>query len=555
MGVVAAARHMELGTRVAIKVLRADALDAEEALERFAREAKAASRLRGEHVARVFDVGKGPDGMPYMVMEYLEGQDLDALLGHAHSLDVGVAVGYVLQACEAVAEAHSVGIVHRDLKPRNLFLTRRVDGAPLVKVLDFGIAKRVSAESAGAALTGTLAIVGSPPYMSPEQMRASRDIDERSDIWSLGVCLYELTTGVLPFDGETALDICAAALKNDPRRPDELRTGDLPRALGDVVMRCLRKEPAARFPDVGALAEALEPFAPPSERGAATRIRRVLQTPSDPWIPPEGHPVSEPAAADTRTAASLDSRGGGKARSWIAPLSMALGALGLATTATLWMGGRAAPSPTPPGVPSIASASYPEVRSVAVTSTGAPSDPTTSPAELRLAPMELRSPRHARAGRPAPAESAPAAASSPAAAAVMLPTGPPMASLPPSPPAASSPPPPPSYAIESARVRIGSAVSTVGTTASSVNRAFAGLGERMTACYRQALPHMSGPLEGAGTMHVETDDEGVIVDATLGGPLAGAVGACIAAAVRGRQVPNVDTGRVRADVPLTFVAR
>jgi len=478
-----------------------------------------------------------------MIMEYLEGQDLDALV--AHRVDVFVTVGYVLQACEAVAEAHSVGIVHRDLKPRNLFLTRRIDGTPLVKVLDFGIAKRVSGEPQAAALTGTLSIVGSPPYMSPEQMRASRDLDERSDIWSLGVCLYELTTGVLPFDGETAVDVCAAALKHDPRRPDEL-SEEVPRALADVVMRCLRKDPEDRFPDVGALAEALEAFAPSSERGAAARIRHVLRAPEDPWATAEPRPVLELAPSDTRTAAAVDSRSARKRRSRGTWLSVA--AVAIAVSGTLWLGQRM----TRPALPAASTASVRTSEAAVVQAVSPPApDPTTSSRELELPPREVRSPRRPSAARSATADVPPAPAPPPSSPPAQDPTPSATAVT-----VAVAPAPlPPAFVTDTARVQIGSAMGTVGTTPSNVNRVFAGLRGRITACYRDSLPRMSAPFDGAGTLHVETDEEGVIIDARLRGPLAGAVGSCVVATVRGQRVPNADTGRVRADIPLTFLAR
>ncbi len=209
---VVQARHLELHQPVAIKILLLR--DDGEQVARFMQEARAAVRLRSEHVAKVTDVGRLPDGTPYMVMEFLEGENL-ASVSERCPLAVEDAATFMLQACEGVAEAHSLGIVHRDLKPANLFLTRNARGRPLVKVLDFGIAKRGDASGDDRRLTGALAVIGSPPYMSPEQVRASRDVDVRSDIWSLGVSLYELLTGRLPFDGDTVQDICARVLTDD----------------------------------------------------------------------------------------------------------------------------------------------------------------------------------------------------------------------------------------------------------------------------------------------------------------------------------------------------
>src|SRR5262245_2470661 len=172
-------------------------------VSRFMREARAASRLRGEHVARVTDVGMPDNGTPYMVMEYLEGEELNTLIRRRGPLPVHEAVGYVMQACDAVAEAHSLGIIHRDIKPSNLFLTHKPNGEPCVKVLDFGISKTLTIAPIEGDLTSSEAMLGTPHYMSPEQMRASRDADRRSDIWGLGVVLYTLLAGHRPFRGGT----------------------------------------------------------------------------------------------------------------------------------------------------------------------------------------------------------------------------------------------------------------------------------------------------------------------------------------------------------------
>ena len=194
MGVVVAARHLQLDQTVALKFMthRTPAGD-----ERFSREARAAARLKSEHAAKVHDVGALDNGTPYMVMEYLEGNDLHALLSAEGALPIDLAVGYVMQACEAIGEAHAHGIVHRDLKPHNLFLTTGVGGRPKIKVLDFGISKTQDDETT---LTRSSDIIGTPVYMAPEQLRSSKDVDARADIWALGAMLYELVTGRLPFE-------------------------------------------------------------------------------------------------------------------------------------------------------------------------------------------------------------------------------------------------------------------------------------------------------------------------------------------------------------------
>jgi eukaryotic-like serine/threonine-protein kinase len=272
MGVVVAATHLQLGKRVALKWLLPDALTMPAAVERFEREARAAVHLRGEHVAQVLDVGHFANGAPYLVMELLEGRDLGALAQEKGQLPLEDVVDFVLQACEAVAEAHAAGIVHRDLKPRNLFLTTRINGTPLVKVLDFGISKWETGSDIS--LTRTHEVIGSPAYMSPEQIKNARDVDGRADIWSLGIILYELIAGRLPFLGESVPHLYAVVLAEPPAPLATLRPG-VPAALGDVVLKCLEKNPAARFRTVHDLASALEPFAPPRSRSALENIGAI----------------------------------------------------------------------------------------------------------------------------------------------------------------------------------------------------------------------------------------------------------------------------------------
>jgi serine/threonine-protein kinase len=283
MGVVLEATHMELDQKVAIKMMREEGLRNAEARARFAREAKAAVRLKSNHVARVIDVGALENGAPYLVMEYLEGSDLGTVLEDRGALAIEEAVAFTLQACEAVAEAHGIGVVHRDLKPRNMFLTTSVDGKPLVKVLDFGISKllRSNNETADVALTKTTDVMGSPSYMAPEQLKAARHADERSDIWSLGVILFELLTTRLPWEAESTSELCAMVFRDPPRSVRLLRP-EVPAELEAVIGRCLAKERADRFPSVVELARALEPFAVELAAGAGERIARVARTSKQP---------------------------------------------------------------------------------------------------------------------------------------------------------------------------------------------------------------------------------------------------------------------------------
>lgn len=276
MGIVVAARHMQLEERVAIKFLQPEAMKQSGVATRFLREGRAAVKIRSEHVARVYDVGSLESGVPYLVMEYLEGQDLAALLEVSGPLSIEDAAEYVLQACEALAAAHAIGIVHRDIKPSNLFITVRVDGSPAIKVLDFGISKLAPGFDADGALTTSMEIRGSPHFMSPEQMTSTRDVDVRSDIWSLGVTLYNLLTGGYPFNAESLPLLCMVVL-HEPPEPILDKRADVPLALCDHILRCLRREPEERFQTMAELAAALAPFAPPHARVSAERIARVLR--------------------------------------------------------------------------------------------------------------------------------------------------------------------------------------------------------------------------------------------------------------------------------------
>ncbi len=275
MGYVVAAHHLKLDQRVALKFLKPEALKHPHVVQRFAREARAAAKIRGEHVARVIDVGDLPSGAPYIVMEHLDGEDLAHRLHQRGPLPVAEAVGYMLEVCEALAEAHAAGIVHRDLKPPNLFLARSAGRIPIIKVLDFGISKSLGEDAeTGRNLTSTSMVMGTPHYMSPEQLRASRDVDARSDIWALGVVLFELLTGQPPFDGENTTAVITAIVADEPRGLLELLP-DAPPGLWGVIRRCLAKPRAERYANVLELARELSPFALASAQTSLTRIERI----------------------------------------------------------------------------------------------------------------------------------------------------------------------------------------------------------------------------------------------------------------------------------------
>jgi serine/threonine protein kinase len=275
MGVVYEATHLRLRRRVALKMLFPHNTSPD-TVARFEREARAAGRLQHRNVAAVLDVDTTPDGLPYIVIEYLEGHDLEAELQTRGQLPIDDAVGYVLQACDAMAEAHAAGIVHRDLKPSNLFLTADKQGW-VVKVVDFGISK--TADDGDTRLTTTQVSVGTPLYMSPEQVRSARNLDERTDIWSLGIILYELLTGHAPFEGSATA--VAAAIVADPTPPiGEFRQG-VPEDLQAAIYRALAKDPAARFATVMEFAQALIPFGPPISLPAASEpLSSMARTPS-----------------------------------------------------------------------------------------------------------------------------------------------------------------------------------------------------------------------------------------------------------------------------------
>lgn len=282
MGQIVAAKHMELGTMVAVKIVLPEALGSEATVGRFKREALAMASLRSEHAVRIMDVGD-LDGMPYLIMEYLDGNDLAAELRRRGALPIKEAITYVLEAMDVLAEAHDIGIVHRDLKPGNLFLAWRPSKTRSVRVLDFGIAKPM----VGAALAddaeprrtsnddsvevarppprrvrgaGRLTMagmtLGTPNFMAPEQV-SSGQIGPHTDVWGLGATLYTLLTGALPFTGPSLSLICGAVCTLPPTPPRQHRP-EIPKAVEAVILRCLNKAPGKRFMSIRELAAALE---------------------------------------------------------------------------------------------------------------------------------------------------------------------------------------------------------------------------------------------------------------------------------------------------------
>jgi eukaryotic-like serine/threonine-protein kinase len=275
MGIVCAGTHVELGTPIAIKFVRPERGGDERAVARFLTEARSAAQLKSQFACRVMDCGRLPSGTPYIVMELLQGADLRTLVDQQGPLPIEDAVSYALQACEALAEAHAKHIVHRDVKPENLFLTEGPDATPLLKVLDFGISKQGGPLASNRVHTEPTENMGSPFHMSPEQMIDPAGVDSRTDIWSLGVVLYEVLTGQLPFSGDTTPQLCANVMTTQPI-PPQLHREEIPDGLSQVILRCLQKDRAHRYADVAELGLALKPFGGAASSLAAARVERIL---------------------------------------------------------------------------------------------------------------------------------------------------------------------------------------------------------------------------------------------------------------------------------------
>ncbi len=329
MAVVAVASHVSQRHRVAIKMLLPATASSAEVVKRFEREQRTLMQLHSEHTLRIYGAGNHGNH-PYMLVEYLEGSDLAELLKNQGPVPIETAVEYILQACHAIAEAHSLGITHRDLKPGNLFLTRRTDGSPCLKVLDFGISKVTDTgpSSQEATLTRTKAVMGSPFYMSPEQMISARNVDARTDIWSLGITLHELLTKTLPFAANTAKQVCARILGDKPTPLRKIRPM-YPQGLEETVLRCLQRRPEERFANIADFATQLAEFGPEHSRYAVTAIYELVQ-PSElqtqPGTPDALLASDQPDPGDT-TIYLEGSREQPRGRSWPALL------FGLATFA------------------------------------------------------------------------------------------------------------------------------------------------------------------------------------------------------------------------------
>ena len=403
MGIVVAARHLDLGSRVALKFLTADMAKHTSIVERFMREARASAQLQSENVCRVIDVGRVEEtGIPYIVMEYLQGQDLSRILKSQGPLAATTVAEYMLQAIQALAEAHAVGIVHRDIKPGNLFVTERPNGKPLVKVLDFGVAKAPTG-SEDFSLTRTHNVMGSPGYMSPEQLKSSKVADARADIWSIGVVMYELICGRQPFIAESITEL-AVRVVTEPHPP---LPPALPKGFVEIIGRCLEKDPARRYPDVAALAAALAPFAAGGQ-DLALGASRALRGAS-------GVSGSQPVVAITSPSTSMPTTLGsasgvsehqpGRRRGVLAGLIGGAAALGIIAIIMLTRSGGDADDmrgstqpppptvtePTPPSPPPVDEAPTPTERAPVVVEPKPAVEPAlVAPAPASVTPVESK---------------------------------------------------------------------------------------------------------------------------------------------------------------------
>ena len=430
MGNVVRASHLYLHQSVAIKILLPQMSESASTVQRFLREAQATVKLKSEHSARVIDVGTTPDGEPFMVMEFLDGNDLHQILRHHGAQPPSIVVDLMLQACEGIAEAHALGIIHRDIKPSNFFVTRRPDGSMLLKILDFGISKTPVGYDE---LTHTQTILGTPAYMAPEQMKSGRAADPRSDVWSIGVVMYQLITGRTPFAGESYAEL---VLKVGLEPPEPIAI-PLPPGLPEVILRCLEKDPNLRHQNVGELARLIAPFAtdPIAAAHAAGRVARTLQQRSMPvgmldaslgggglstpiplspaQLTPRSWPLSQATSLSQGAGqVSVGPRGG---RGWLIG-----GILGLCVLAGV--GGYA--------VSQLSKGELQPAADVPATKVSAPADPL---------PAATAAPAPATTVAPAPATTvapAPAATIAPAPAATIAPT----TTTPPGHPAAASEP-------------------------------------------------------------------------------------------------------------------
>src|SRR6478736_1269845 len=574
MGIVYRATQLALERTVAIKVLHHEfAADAHFA-ERFAREAKAASRLDHPNSIHVFDFGQEPDGLLYLAMEFVEGFDLFEWLADHSPVAPRAIVDLLSQVLAALAVAHDMGVIHRDLKPENIMIVRGTSDegreVDVVKVCDFGIAKilQPATEPSSAPTeprrkrSSTGLIVGTPAYMSPEQARGEQ-LDARSDLYAVGIVLYELLTGNVPFEAETPLGFALKHVSEPPARPSA-RVASVDPELEAICLQALSKNPADRYQNAREMRLALQRFA---SKLAPLPLASSPEADSPPTPPPARHYDSSKPTLDGMSPVTPAPRVR-RSNAWLALLLLPV--LGLVAFARTHFfspdGARASVEAKPITQPSaaLAVASSAPARSEPVRS----STPTESSAIVTRRSVLGKRPRKAEllartAGVPtteadnveAPTTTPPVVPEPPATPSSREP-----APVEPTPPLAPlvvpalPTPAPPSYDLALARVSISPAKNVVGATSGSVTRAVSEAAGRITACYKSALPALGSSTEGTDVLHVETDGSGIITDARLSGPVRGSAAACIANAVQGHRVANVDTGNASADIPLSFRA-
>jgi serine/threonine-protein kinase len=424
MGVVVEARQEDLDQKVAIKLMRPALAGEGPLVTRFFREARLSARLNSPHIVRVFDSGRLPSGAPFLVMELLKGHDLgEELDKRGGPLSIEEATDYLLQTALGLAELHGLRVVHRDLKPSNLFLSEDA-GTRTLRLLDFGISKDTTSKATNANLTSTQHLLGTAQFMSPEQIKESKSVDARSDIWSLGVIAYQLYTGELPFmsDSGAAGELFGLILFTDPRKPTAIRP-DLPQALEDAIMKCLQRDAAARFADIADFADALAPFAAPENRARAAAVRQRLvarsqqapesedvgTAPTDPPPPSQEAralgpmsaplsgaktqqeqgmvrlagapppPVTTPSASHTAVPVTSDSVAPKKTRSLAMPIGIAIGALALASIVTVVVAGMKGKPAEPDTSASSPPPSLSDVPATVTTITPSTATATTTP--------------------------------------------------------------------------------------------------------------------------------------------------------------------------------
>ncbi len=401
MGTVYLAEHPFIGRKAAIKVLRSEFAEDANVVERFMNEARAANAIRHPHIIDIIDVGRLPSGLPYLMMEYLDGESLAQRLATAHRMEISDAVHIVAQVAGALAAAHTKGIVHRDLKPDNLFLTadESAPGRERLKVLDFGIAKLRGELSGSAAKTQTGSLMGTPPYMSPEQCRGlPEDIDHRTDIYALGIILYEMLCGAPPFVSSGWGELVLMHVTQPPRPPRDLRP-DLPEAIESVVLKALAKNPADRFQSMGDLQTALRAGQNPGYGSALPD-----------WPPPKGRPdvragildhdaVAAPATSTTFKAASgqieagYDTAAIGE-RNWGRRIALLVGLAAAGAIALAMIGSGSRPpgidAPSVPGSAATPAAPLPQGAGVAIAPPGSSARPIAPPTPV-VAVLRLRS--------------------------------------------------------------------------------------------------------------------------------------------------------------------